>query len=102
MRGRRPGKTGGVFAGIHRGFFLAENDADGRGSFAAVERSMSDRLLTWALTSPHHSRGLVTKPPRRQARRAHGAVRKGVAGVSPYSDCSVPRRGSCLAFQFPI
>jgi hypothetical protein len=23
----------------------AENDADGRGSFAAVERSMSDRLL---------------------------------------------------------
>ena len=25
--------------------FLAENDADGRGSFAAVERSMSDRLL---------------------------------------------------------
>ena len=46
MRGRRPGKTGGVFAGIHRGFFLAENDADGRGSFAAVERSMSDRLLS--------------------------------------------------------
>ena len=26
--------------------FRAENDADGRGSFAAVERSMSDRLLT--------------------------------------------------------
>ena len=26
-------------------FFLAEHDADGRGSFAAVERSMSDRLL---------------------------------------------------------
>jgi hypothetical protein len=45
MRGHRPGKTGGVFAGIHRGFFRAENDADGRGSFAAVERSMSDRLL---------------------------------------------------------
>ena len=45
MRGRRPGKTGGVFAGIHGGFFLAENDADGRGSFAAVERSMPDRLL---------------------------------------------------------
>jgi len=45
MRGRRPGKTGGVFAGIHRGFFRAENDADGCGSFAAVERSMSDRLL---------------------------------------------------------
>jgi hypothetical protein len=45
MRGRRPGKTGGVFAGIHRGFFRAENDADGRESFAAVERPMSDRLL---------------------------------------------------------
>jgi len=45
MRGRRPGKTGGVFAGIRRGFFRAENDADGRESFAVVERSMSDRLL---------------------------------------------------------
>jgi hypothetical protein len=45
MRGHRPGKTGGVFAGIHRGFFRAENDADDCGSFAAVERSMSDRLL---------------------------------------------------------
>jgi hypothetical protein len=45
MRGHRPGKTGGVFAGIHRGFFRGENDADGRRSFAAVERSMSDRLL---------------------------------------------------------
>jgi hypothetical protein len=49
MRGRRPGKTGDVFVGIHRGFFLAENDADGRGSFAAVEGSLSDRLLTWWL-----------------------------------------------------
>jgi len=27
------------------GFFRAEHDADDRGSFAAVERSMSDRLL---------------------------------------------------------
>jgi hypothetical protein len=45
MRGRRPGKTGGVFAGIRSGFFRAENDADGCGSFAAVEWSMSDRLL---------------------------------------------------------
>ncbi len=44
MRGLRPGKTGGVFAGIHGGFFRGENDADGRGSFAVVERSMSDRL----------------------------------------------------------
>jgi hypothetical protein len=46
MRGRRPEKTGGVFAGIHRGFFQAENDADGCGSFGAVEGSMLDRLLT--------------------------------------------------------
>jgi hypothetical protein len=45
MRGRRPGKTGGVFAVIHRGFFRAEHDANGRGSFAAVERSLPDRLL---------------------------------------------------------
>jgi len=36
MRGRRPGKTGGVFAGIHWGFFRAENDADGHWSFVAV------------------------------------------------------------------
>jgi hypothetical protein len=48
MRGRRPGITGGVFAGIHGEFFRAENDADGRRSFAAVERSMSDRLLRQA------------------------------------------------------
>jgi hypothetical protein len=45
MRGRRPEKTGGVFAGIHSGFFRAENDADGRRSFAAVVRPMPDRLL---------------------------------------------------------
>jgi len=36
MQGRRPGKTGGVFTGIRWGFFRAENDADGCGSFAAV------------------------------------------------------------------
>jgi len=36
MQGRRLGKTAGVFAAIHWGFFWAENDADGRGSFAAV------------------------------------------------------------------
>jgi len=36
MQGRRPGKTGSVFAGIRWGFFRAENDADGRESFAAV------------------------------------------------------------------
>jgi hypothetical protein len=45
MRGRRSGKTGDVFAGIHEGFFLAENDAADCGSFAAVESSRSDRLL---------------------------------------------------------
>jgi len=43
--GRRPGKTGGVFTGIGCGFFRTENDADDCGSFAAVERSMSDRLI---------------------------------------------------------
>jgi hypothetical protein len=47
MQGRRSGKTGGVFAGIriHWGLFRAEKDADGRGSFAAVGMSKSDRLL---------------------------------------------------------
>jgi hypothetical protein len=30
-------------------------------------------------TSPHYSRGFVTKPPRQQARRARGAVRRGFA-----------------------
>ncbi len=29
------------------------------------------------LDDPHYSRGFVTKPPRRQARRARGAVREG-------------------------
>ena len=63
MQGRRLEKTGGVFAGIHRGFFLAENDADGRGSFDAVERSMSDRLLgrSWG----------GVKAERRSLRRLH-------------------------------
>jgi hypothetical protein len=45
MRGRRPGKTGGVSAAIHRGFFRAEHDPDGHRSFVAVERSMVDRLI---------------------------------------------------------
>ena len=31
----------------------AEHDADGRGSFAAVERSMSDRLLRSSLSGGH-------------------------------------------------
>jgi hypothetical protein len=43
MRGRRLEKTGGVFAGIRRGFFRAENDADACRSFAAVEWHDSDR-----------------------------------------------------------
>ena len=30
---------------FHGSWKRAEHDADGRGSFAAVERSMSDRLL---------------------------------------------------------
>jgi hypothetical protein len=42
---RRPGKPEVYSLEYIRGFFLAENDADGRGSFAAVERSLSDRLL---------------------------------------------------------
>jgi hypothetical protein len=45
MRDRRPGTTGGVFAGIYRGLFRAEDDADGRESFVAVEQPMSDRFL---------------------------------------------------------
>ena len=45
MQGRRPGKTGGVFAGILEDFFgprttqMVEN--------RSVERAMSDRLLAW-------------------------------------------------------
>ena len=46
MRGRSPEITGGVFAGIHGGFFQAENDTDGRESSGAAEGSKSDRLLT--------------------------------------------------------
>jgi len=36
LAGCRPGKIGGVFAGIPWGLFRAEYDRDGRGSFAAV------------------------------------------------------------------
>jgi hypothetical protein len=47
MQGRRPRKTGDVFAGIqYIENFLAEHDAAGRGSFAAVERSLSGMLLS--------------------------------------------------------
>jgi hypothetical protein len=45
MRGRKPGKTGGVFVVVHRGIFRAEYDADDRRSFAAVDLSISDKLL---------------------------------------------------------
>ena len=46
MHDRRPRETGGVFTGIRSGFVGAENKADACASFAVVERSMSDRLLT--------------------------------------------------------
>jgi len=36
MRDLRQGKIWGLFAGIHRGLFRAESEADGCGSFAAV------------------------------------------------------------------
>ena len=45
MQDRRLEKPGGVFAGIRRGFFRAENEADAGRSFAAVEWHYSDRLL---------------------------------------------------------
>lgn len=45
MRGGGRGKTGGVLSGIHELFVWTETDADRRGSFAAVEGSVSDRLL---------------------------------------------------------
>jgi hypothetical protein len=37
MQGHRLEKTGGVFAGIRRGFFQDENDADAGRSFAGVD-----------------------------------------------------------------
>ena len=45
MRGRRPGKNRRRIRWNTLRIFRVENDADGHGSFAAVERSMSDRLL---------------------------------------------------------
>ena len=52
MSGARPKKSGGVFAGIRRGFFRAENDADASRSFAVVEWHYLDRLLHYA-DRPH-------------------------------------------------
>ena len=43
MRGRRPGADPRFT--LHASWKRVVNDADGRGSFAAVERSTSDRLL---------------------------------------------------------
>ena len=51
MQGRRLEETGGVFAGIRRGFLGTENDTDAGRSFAAVERHYSDRLLTTSCVS---------------------------------------------------
>ena len=79
MRGRRPGKTGGVFAAIHRGFFRAEHDADGRGSFAAVERSMSDRLLRSEIYT--EGGGLVALLSQRV--RREGYTTRLMSGISP-------------------
>jgi hypothetical protein len=44
----RPQARGGP--SVHGSWERAENDADGRGSFAVVERPMSDRLLATGLT----------------------------------------------------
>ena len=44
-----------------------------------------------AMASPHYSRGFVTKPPRRQARRARGAV--GTGSVVCGGACPDPERG---------
>ncbi len=45
LRGRRPEKPEAYSLEYVEDFFGTENDADGRRSFAAVERPMSDRLL---------------------------------------------------------
>jgi hypothetical protein len=46
MQGRRLGKPEVYSLEYIEDFFGPRTDADGHGSFAAVERSMSDRLLT--------------------------------------------------------
>ena len=79
MRGRKPGKTGGVFVVVHRGFFRAEHDADGRGSFAAVERSISDRLIRSEIYT--EGGGLVALLSHRVKRE--GYTTRGTSGVSP-------------------
>ena len=56
---------------FHGSWKRAEYDADGRGSFAAVERSMSDRLLK---VSPDRIEGSM-----RRCQRPYGST--------PWPDC---------------
>jgi len=51
MRGRRPEADPRHLSRLtfHGSWKRAENDAVGRGSFAAVEQSMSDRLLAHSI-----------------------------------------------------
>jgi large conductance mechanosensitive channel len=51
MRSRRPGKTGGTSAILRNRLFRSKHDADGGGSLAAVERSISDTLLGGTVTT---------------------------------------------------
>jgi hypothetical protein len=52
MRGRRRENPEGVFAGIRRWLFRAENDADACRSFAPVEWHDSDRLSEQIIPYP--------------------------------------------------
>ena len=68
---------------------VAKYLSEGRDTVSS-ERSLRVATLTGGETSPHYSRGFATKPLRRQARRAHGPMRRGFAtsgssegGVSP-------------------
>ena len=60
------------------------------------------------ITSPHYSRGFVTKPPRRQARRARGAVRprcvlvQYVEGPSGAPVCRQVRRHRACEVERPL
>lgn len=46
---KNPARSGGVLYWNTLRLFWIEHDADGRGSFAAVERSISNRLLGFAI-----------------------------------------------------
>ena len=52
MSGARLEKTGGVFAGIRRGFFRAENNADASESFATVDGIIRTDSLRSSELSP--------------------------------------------------